>query len=434
MKKMLLLVWITLLLWSGAAYAFTSGSTGADGPFNPTANTVVTLPPNGVLNYTTINIPSGVTVTFLKNAANTPVYMLATGDVTIAGTISVNGSNGTSIPGQGGPGGFNGAYGCTMVDLGGIGLGPGGGSSGTFSCVWNGSHAGGGGGFATAGASGCGTGGGTYGNAKLIPLIGGSGGGGGGGASNPVYSGGGGGGAILIASSGSIIFSGVISANGGSGYAPLGAGGSGGGIRLIANTISGSGNITALGSSCSGNCPQGGVGRIRLEAYTNNNTISANPAYSFSNTPGNVFPPAPPSLTITSIAGYSPPATPTGSYSQPDIPLPSSTINPITVNVSASNIPDGTTVTILSIPQYGSATSANPILSNSTASASVNISTTYSSIITAQATFTVVGMNYNGEEIDKVRVATSFGGKSETTYITKSGKEFKGELIAALSK
>jgi hypothetical protein len=41
---------------------------------------------------------------------------------------------------------------------------------------------------------------------------------------------------------------------------------------------------------------------------------------------------------------------------------------------------------------------------------------------------------FNGEKIDKVRVATTLGGKSETTYITKSGKEIKGELVAALMK
>src|SRR2546426_1003989 len=61
------------------AQTFNSGSTGADGPFNPTANTTLALPPNGVFNFTTINIPSGVTVRFTRNATNTPVTMLASG-------------------------------------------------------------------------------------------------------------------------------------------------------------------------------------------------------------------------------------------------------------------------------------------------------------------------------------------------------------------
>src|SRR5436309_13979651 len=79
-----------------SAQTFSSGSTGADGAFAPTANTTLTLPPNGVFNFTTVNIPSGVTVTFVKNAANTPVTILASGTVTVAGTISVNGTIGTA--------------------------------------------------------------------------------------------------------------------------------------------------------------------------------------------------------------------------------------------------------------------------------------------------------------------------------------------------
>src|SRR5690349_19033506 len=76
----------------GAASAFTSGSTGADGAFSPTVNTTVPLPPSGIFNYTSVNIPTGVTVKFLKNRTNTPVVILATGDVTIAGTIDITGT------------------------------------------------------------------------------------------------------------------------------------------------------------------------------------------------------------------------------------------------------------------------------------------------------------------------------------------------------
>src|SRR6266513_1961909 len=76
----------------GIASAFVSSSTGADGPFNPTVNTTVALPPSGIFNYTSVIIPAGVTVKFLKNTANTPVVILATGDVTIAGTLNLTGS------------------------------------------------------------------------------------------------------------------------------------------------------------------------------------------------------------------------------------------------------------------------------------------------------------------------------------------------------
>jgi len=94
MTKKSAMITTLLLLLAGLcplAYGFDSGSTGADGAFNPTTNTVLQLPPDGVFNFTTVNIPAGVAVTFKKNANNTPVYILATGDVTIAGTISVNG-------------------------------------------------------------------------------------------------------------------------------------------------------------------------------------------------------------------------------------------------------------------------------------------------------------------------------------------------------
>lgn len=443
MKKMLVLIGIALLLWSTAAYAYTSGSTGADGPFSPTANTVVTLPSNGVLNYTTINIPSGVTVTFQKNAANTPVYLLATGNVTIDGTISVNGGNATTTDtGKGGPGGFDGAYGGGYLTTGGKGLGPGGGNPGRN--VGNEGGGAGGGGFGFNGNNGTagnwGIGGSFYGNVKLLPIIGGSGGGGGGGRNDrDGKPGSGGAGAIVIASSGTITVNGSITANGGSCAWdwPGGGGGSGGAIKLAATTVAGNGSISAVygtGGNWGGN---GGLGRIRIEAENNYRTVSTNPAYSYG-LPGNIFVSNTPSLTITSIGGTAPPASPTANYNQPDILLPSTTTNPVTINLSAANIPVATTVKVWIIPQYGDGTSVNTGLTgtdqSSTGTANVNLSTTYSNIVTAEATFTIVAFNYEGEEIDKVRVATRLGGKSEITYIAKSGKEFKGELVAALVK
>src|SRR3989475_12074219 len=181
-----------LVLGGGIAMAqtFNSGSTGADGPFSPTATTTLTLPPSGVFNFTTVNIPSSVTVRFTKNAANTPVTILASGDVTIAGTIDVSGSPGGTgssqtllAPrgGSGGPGGFSGGSGSNGIasTTGGAGLGPGGGSGNAPGVAYDG-----GGGFGTAGSSPCGPPGTgpAYGTATLLPLIGGSGGGGAGGA------------------------------------------------------------------------------------------------------------------------------------------------------------------------------------------------------------------------------------------------------------
>src|SRR5439155_16992616 len=120
-----------------AAQTFNSGSTGADGAFSPTTSTTVPLPASGVFNFTTVTIPAGVTVRFTKNAANTPVTILAQGDVTIAGTIDVSGSPGgpgvanatnlANTAGAGGPGRFDGGLGATGIasTTGGAGLGPG---------------------------------------------------------------------------------------------------------------------------------------------------------------------------------------------------------------------------------------------------------------------------------------------------------------------
>ena len=139
----------------GMAAAFESGSTGADGALNPTVNTEIQLPESGVLNYTSVNIPTGVTVTFKKNAVNTPVVMLVGGNATIAGTIDIRGKASSpsgiagdgaqgddGLPGGGGPGGFDGGRGglpnpsvCSSVahsekTRAGGGLGPGGGGGG----------------------------------------------------------------------------------------------------------------------------------------------------------------------------------------------------------------------------------------------------------------------------------------------------------------
>lgn len=121
-----------------AQVPFNSGSTGVLGALNPTSNTAIALPPDGVLNYTTVNIPAGVTLTFTSNASNTPVTLLASGNVTIVGTVSVNGFDGVpqsstgptlNVGALGGPGGFAGGNGGQRGtnDSGTTGQGPGGG-------------------------------------------------------------------------------------------------------------------------------------------------------------------------------------------------------------------------------------------------------------------------------------------------------------------
>lgn len=229
---------------------------GSDGTFGaidvPTGTVTLDLPPDGIFNATTINVAFGATLKFNRNALNTPVYLLATGDVFIDGTIDVRGQDGTSSPpvgGQGGPGGFDGGTpGFGDETPPGAGQGPGAGLADLFS---------------TGGDAGYGLSGGSqaddgpvYGSTLLVPLVGGSGGGGGQG--QPGGGGGGGGGAILIASNTriDIQFPGVIDADGGSGSGD----GSGGAIRLVAPVVAGDGRLRVIGDSTTR-----GVGRIRVD-------------------------------------------------------------------------------------------------------------------------------------------------------------------------
>lgn len=450
-----------LVLGSSSAFGqtFNSGSTGADGAFAPTANTTLTLPPSGVFNFTTINIPPGVTVKFAPNTTNTPVTLLASGNVTIAGTIDLNGTagaaatSGTSLAnsrGIGGPGGFDGGAGANGIasTTGGSGLGPGGGAGAS-------SGSGAGAGFLNAGANGSGgaAGGVAYGTPTLLPLIGGSGGGGGGASfGNTGAAGGGGGGAILIASSGTITFTGTIRAVGGTGggfgIGGAGGGGSGGAVRLVATTLTGSGGTIDVRAGAGGSGAvgaAGSVGRIRLEGFTNTASLNFNGVVPSLAQPSTATLPNTPTLRIASVAGVAAPASPASSFSNPDIILPAGTANPVAVNLEASNIPLGTTATVKVTGQTGPATSATSTglsgtVASSTASASVTIPTNEPSVISATASFTLTALGVGGpvyaegEEVERVRVTAVHGGLSTVTYLTASGREIPAErLMSVLS-
>src|SRR5262245_27259459 len=207
------------------------------GPSQPlqTVVTTVDLPDDGVLTCPSgMSVPVGAVLKFNRNASNTGVTLRVTGNVTLAGTIDVSGTNGggggpgTAIRnnGLGGPGGFHGGAGANglVSTTGGTGLGPGGGGAG----VGAGGSAGGGG-FLGPGAAGTGgappgPGGPAYGTPNLLPMVGGSGGGGGGTDSFGVTGGGGGGGGgtLIINATGTInlaisAFDGRIFARGGNG-------------------------------------------------------------------------------------------------------------------------------------------------------------------------------------------------------------------------
>lgn len=396
---------------------------------NPIVNTTIQLPNSGILNYTSINIPTGVTLNFAKNTTNTPVTLLVSGDVTIEGSMTVSGGHSADagaagdgnvgddgIAGIAGPGGFDGGQGGDIDAIGGSGLGPGGAAPSDHKCThpsfeaFNNGAGAGGGGFATQGAQASAIsnrcapspaqGGNNYGNNKLLPIIGGSGGGG---------------------AHGGLVFKGS---------------GGGGGIRIIATTISGNGTITAIGGSASGdvtytNGGNGSAGRIRLEAETMLRTAATNPAYVFSD-PQPVFVAGLPGLRIISVAGSNAPANPTGNA---DIVLPESTPNPVEVIFATSNIPLGNTVTLTVTPATGNRTNIisdaiNGTETTGTASASIDLPLGPSTL-SAEVSYTVtasLGQDLSrfaqGEQVERVRIAATLQGQSMTTLITVAGNEY----------
>jgi hypothetical protein len=203
----------------------------------------------------------------------------------------------------------------------------------------------------------------------------------------------------------------------------------------VATTIMGSGGSINVAGGIGGS--QGGgngsIGRIRIEAYTNTAAITYAQVPSIDK-PGALALPGSPSLTITSVAGVAAPASPTGSYSSPDILLPAGTANPMTIALAAVNIPLGTTVAVTVKPLDGAASSATSTaltgtLAASTATASLTIPTNQPSVISASATFTLASLPgagplyAAGEEVERVRVSAVLGGRSTITYVTKSGRE-----------
>jgi hypothetical protein len=384
---------------TAAAQTFNSGSTGVDGAFAPTASVTLEIPADGVFHFTTINIPAGVTVSFATRAGvrQPPIAFLATGNVVIAGRMDVSGGNGgpgaagAQLFGNGGvagPGGFDGGAGSNGLhsSSGAAGLGPGGGLPGSATAfVGHAGHL-----VAGPGVSG----GRAYGDARLMPLIGGSGGGGGAAQFGSTGAGGGGGGgALLLASSGTMTVNGTIVATGGVGGTSIGPGGgagSGGAVRLVATTLLGNATIDVSGA------PGASPGRIRVEAFTNAATVNGGAA-------GGVTVGAPDALAlsvvglrIAAIGGVPVPSAPAGSYNTPDVILPAGTTSPVTVTLEASQIPLGTTITVTATPLSGPPvlTTSTPLVGTpaaATATATLAIPTTQPSVISATASFTLTG-------------------------------------------
>lgn len=333
---------------SSHAAPFDCGSSGSYGAMNISSDTTLQVPPDGIFHCTTINVSSNATLSFSGNALNTPVYLLATGDVIIDGSIDVSANGPASIrsfngtrPNKAGPGGFDGGYGgmyYNQLTTGGDGYGPGAGKHTPESPA------------ATQGEFG--TGANAYGNLLLVPLIGGSGGTGVDGT--PGMPGGGGGGAVLIASNTKIINNGRVAALGGDTYdRDRYFAGSGGGIRVVAPTVTGSGTLTAqggMGYGWFGNT-QASHGRIRIDCTDFLAWRSLNLVGRASR--GNrmfVFPAVIPRLDILEVASQ---AIPEGTNSPAVFELAPGTSSNQTVRVQARNFTNDIPIRVVVTPENG---------------------------------------------------------------------------------
>jgi hypothetical protein len=319
---------------------------------NVTNNTTLQLPPDGVFNCTMISVASGATLTFSNNALNMPVYLLATGDVTIDGTVDVSGQSGVGIyPGSGGPGGFAGGYGGLNLvgpSAGGDGCGPGGGTAISEAGVY---------GNPSSGNTN------TYGSLLLEPLVGGSGGAGVSGV--PGYGGGGGGGAVLIASNSKITVNGAINSSGGTsgGYIWGHLGGSGGAIRLLAPIVTGTGSLGTPGSYWTDSV-WGHIlldwGRIRIDctdnqAYRTLNLITVASRGSRMI----VFPTVIPRLDLVEVAGN---AIPEGTNNAVQFELSTGASTNQTVKVQARNFTNDVPIRVVVTPENGPSGSFDAVI------------------------------------------------------------------------
>jgi hypothetical protein len=344
---------LTSITMLGAA-GFDSGSDGSYGPLNITTSTNIDVPADGIFRCTTINIEGAATsITFNPNPRNTPIYLLATGDVVISATIHINGGNYShSNPGRGGPGGFDGGFGTVQGYASSDGQGPGAGSVAAYPGAV----------FATP----IGQNSNVYGNTLLVPLVGGSGGTG---YTSGQYGGGGGGGAIAIASNSRITINSAndynIRAEGGNGV----CGGSGGAVRLVAPVVNGNGRFYVSGG---GTSYPGGGGRIRIDtldryAWRNLGLIGGKWTIG---SQMYVFPPNNPRLDIVEAAAQT---IAEGANAVVNVSLaPGSSTNQV-IKVKATGFTTDVPVTVSVVPEAGpsfryngliSVTGPNPVIGN----------------------------------------------------------------------
>ena len=355
-----------------------AGVAGSDGNFAPTANVTLDLSlaktanwdaassGNGVYDpnkwavvykFNSVNIPAGKTVSFKNHPSGAPVVWLVTGNIDIAGVISLNGENGShnlGRPTAPGPGGFSGGVGQEYSGvIAGGGFGPGGANGNDADY----------GSYGTLGAGN--VPGNIYGNGRVLPLIGGSGGGG---QYRYARSGGAGGGALLVVTTGSLNLNGQITAYGGT-YAsgaslPESGSGSGGAVKIIADSVSGSGKISCLSSNTSG-----GQGRIRIETNNFLGNVVTFPSVPIltPDDPLVLWPPAAaPSIRVVSVGAKNAPTDPRGSPQTAEIDFQLDNETSSIIVLEAKNVQSDASVKVRIVPVYGLPITHTATFSNGT--------------------------------------------------------------------
>jgi hypothetical protein len=391
------------------AQTFSSGSTGADGALDISAGSsqILQVPSSGVFNFTTVNVGENTELRFVPNQANSPVTILASGDVVIRGAINVNASSVPQINGvrTAGPGGFAGGF------VGSDGFGPGGGLISTgASATW-------------------------VGPLTLVPPIGGSGGAG------STGDGGGGGGAIVIASSGSITVSGSIRATADNFRCCYTAGGSGGAIRLVGNSINVTGSLRAQGWRDLALGAGVGQGVVRLEAPSGALAFSGSsipPAVLAAINP-NVFPPSgTPALTITSIGGFPVPPSAGARSDTVDVLLPTQLSDPIQLVVQGKNIPVGSQMTVSINGSPGATFTPGTLTGTQQSSTAIvgisGLDRTKLIFLFVSTTFDVPSLafadNATGpDRVAKLRVGVAVGELSRVSFLRTDGTEINFDRV-----
>ena len=87
-EKSIIILLFFILVPVSATAALSNESCG---PFHPAVSQVLDVPPDGIFNFTSVFIASGVDIRFNPPQSQMPIYFMVTGDIVIKGSLDVSG-------------------------------------------------------------------------------------------------------------------------------------------------------------------------------------------------------------------------------------------------------------------------------------------------------------------------------------------------------